>query len=558
MTHTVDPPERTRHDPGRRARRRAAPAVRRHRVYFGLIGLAVLAVLVLVPVLPSTPHAPGPSPTPVAAVPPGVTPPTPAYGTGTTVGGVRCGPGRRQVTWSVYAPACQPAWHGRNGGATSLGVTGSTITVAYRVAPVSQLMAQYPFLPAGILGLPAQEVATIDAYLAVFNRDFELYGRRVVLVPYGGTSDLLDGGPAGDARDATYVATTLRAFADLSLGDSGPIYTADLTARHVVSLDVEATTEAAYAAASPYQYSPGPNCTKGATATAAVLGRQLAGLDAARAGDADLTASVRRYGMLFADSTTGAGCSQAVEDDLAADHVAVHPVFAVATDLDHMAASAQAALLELRADRVTTVICSSCDPVMTLLAMRAADRLGYHPEWWLESDLAGGQTDTDALTRELPADQADHAISTGTPAGPAGSQEARRVLGLARPTPAAGPTVALIYQALLQLFDGLQLAGPDLTPAGLLSAMGRIPVSGPGGMFGPWRGRAGPYDPAAGFTVVAWDAATTSPSDGRTGAWVACDGGRTFAYPTAGRAVPARTPLECRPGTGRPDPGRGR
>ncbi len=48
--------------------------------------------------------------------------------------GVHCGPGVRQVPWSAYAPWCEPAYHGNNGGATAPGMTGNTITLTYRIA----------------------------------------------------------------------------------------------------------------------------------------------------------------------------------------------------------------------------------------------------------------------------------------------------------------------------------------------------------------------------------------------------------------------------------------
>ncbi|HET6911647.1 MAG TPA: hypothetical protein VFH54_20155, partial [Mycobacteriales bacterium] len=48
--------------------------------------------------------------------------------------GVHCGAGKRQVTWSVYAPPCVAKYTGNNGGATARGVTANTITLSYRVS----------------------------------------------------------------------------------------------------------------------------------------------------------------------------------------------------------------------------------------------------------------------------------------------------------------------------------------------------------------------------------------------------------------------------------------
>ncbi|HWC37696.1 MAG TPA: hypothetical protein VG476_04155, partial [Acidimicrobiales bacterium] len=62
---------------------------------------------------------------------------------GTAVSGVHCGPGVRQVPWSAYAPWCEPAYRGNNGGATALGVTGSTITLTYRIADSGESKAVF-------------------------------------------------------------------------------------------------------------------------------------------------------------------------------------------------------------------------------------------------------------------------------------------------------------------------------------------------------------------------------------------------------------------------------
>ena len=60
------------------------------------------------------------------------TAPAAAGTAGITKGGVQCNKGVLQVTWSVYAPECIPAYKGSNGGVTSWGVSGDTITLAFR------------------------------------------------------------------------------------------------------------------------------------------------------------------------------------------------------------------------------------------------------------------------------------------------------------------------------------------------------------------------------------------------------------------------------------------
>ena len=54
--------------------------------------------------------------------------------------------------WSAYAPACQPKWSGNNGGATSSGVTGTTITLTYRDAAAALMQEIYAVEPKSVVG----------------------------------------------------------------------------------------------------------------------------------------------------------------------------------------------------------------------------------------------------------------------------------------------------------------------------------------------------------------------------------------------------------------------
>jgi hypothetical protein len=437
-------------------------------------------------------------------------------------------------------------------------VTAHAIRVTVRLAAASNLSALSRVAPGGPFGPSASELATLDAYVAAFNRQFELYGRRVVLVPYQGRNDFvaedLGAGAVLTEEDAATAARTLHAFADVSLVDSSLPYDAALADDGVVSLGLPALPATDYAAAAPWEYTAGPDCTKAAEATGAVLGRQLAGGPAALAGDPGLRRTVRRFGIVSVALPAGAACARQTLAQLARHHVGVAesatlPFALSASDSGQSAAEAQAAVAQMKAGGVTSVICSPCDPLAPLVLMAAADRLDYHPEWWVEPALAGAQTDTDALTRILPPDQADHLISFGTAPLPYASQEAVRAFRAGEPDPGARPAAsfAATYMTLLELFDALQLAGPDLTPRNLAVAMGRLPRSLPGGMLGGWDGAAGPADPAATYSVLKWFAARPSPVDGRPGTWVACDAGRLFPYAGPGPRVPAHATLVCTP-----------
>ncbi len=530
-------------------RGRLRATVRRRRAFLVAALVALAAILLFVPEQTSAPSGVVRVPSSVY-VPAGVTPPNPGYASGVAVSGVRCGPGVRQVPWSAYAPPCEPVWHGNNGGATSPGVTAKTITISYREAATSQLTALYAFVPPSVIGTNQEEINTMNAYLNTFNKTFELYGRKVVLAPFQGKGDFISEDLGQDQaqaqEDAVTVATSLHAFADMSLIDSSAVYATDLALQHVVTSTLYENAASWYQKLSPWEYTPGPNCTKTAAAAGAILGKQLGGLPAKFAGSSALRSKTRTYGIIYPENPEAATCMNEDVAALAKYGQAVKAKVGFKFSLTQMVPSSQNAVAQMKAAGVTTVILSSTDPISPIFMMQAANKENYHPEWWFQSYFAGGETNTDTFTRLFPLNQAAHIIGAGNQAQPLANQEAIRAYYLGNPPPGQKPipSFAFTYQSLLQFFDALQLAGPDLTPANFEAAMKLIPKSAPSGMFGGWNGRSGPYDPASGYHVVRFDQSAVSALDGKKGAFIACDANALFSYSNAAN-VPAHKQLWC-------------
>jgi hypothetical protein len=542
-------------DPITAIRRRTTVAIRRHRVYLVVVLAALLALLLFVP--KSSPPGISQSTTTIH-VAGGITPPNPSYAHGTAINGVKCGTNVRQVPWSAYAPPCEPAWHGNNGGTTTRGVTGTTITISYREASTSQLAELYALVPPAVIGTNAEEIATLRAYINAFNKNFELYGRHVVLVPFAGKGDFIDEDLGEDQaqaqEDAVTVASSVKAFADMSLVDSSAVYSTDLAAQHVIASSLyenELSWSQQYA---PWEYTPGPNCTKAAIGTAAILGKQLGGLPASESGDPALKTGPRVYGLVYPQNPQAAACAKSDVSALERYHQKVVRSVGVEFSLAQLVQQSENAVAQMKAAGVTTIIVSSADPITPTFMMQAADKQGYYPEWWFQSYFAGGETDTDALTRLFPADQRDHIISTGNQAMPLAQQEAVRAYNIGNQTPGVKPIPSFIftYQSILQLFDALQLAGPDLTPQNFQAAMRLIPRSVPGGMLGGWNGKDGPFDASSGYKVVKYDNSSISGLDGLRGAFVSCDGGKEYSYDAHGSDVPRHQQLSCSSGAAGP------
>ena len=466
------------------------------------------------------------------------------------------------MPWSAYAPVCQPAWHGDNGGATASGVTARTITLVYRLAASNELQELYALIPPATVGTNDEAVRTMQAYINTFNRYFELYGRKVVLRTYNGQGNFITedtgAGLAEAQADALTVSSALHGFADMSLVDSSVIYTDALQARGVSSFGLYLQDAAWYASASPYQFTTGPDCTKGASALGALLGTGMSDRPAAYAGDATLRAKNRVYGVIYPDNSTATVCADHVEQALAAAGHASAVNVGFTFDPATLVQSSDDAVAQLRAHGVTTIICSSCDPVTPVFLLQAAHADGYHPEWVLQSYFAGNSVNQDALvrneiTKSGAADEAAGILAMGTASVSRDRQEAVKAYELGNGGSAAGllPSYPFVYGSMLYFFDLLQAAGPYLTPHTLRLAMANsasLVPSATGGQLGGWSFGSGVVDPAADYQLLRWSPTAPSPQDGQPGALLPCYGGRSFPFPDTGAPSAPAVPPHSQPG----------
>ena len=530
-------------------RRGAGDGVHRRRALAAALLLILALVLLALPeVSPSSTAAQAAS---QVTYLPGQTPMNAPYSSGTTVGGVTCGANIRQVPWSAYASACQPKWTGNNGGATAPGVTPTTITLTYREAATSILQELYTLVPPAVVGTNALAIQTMQAYINVFNKDFELYGRHVVLTPFNGQGNFIDedtGGGAPQAQaDAITAASSLHAFADMSLVDSSVAYTQDLQAQKVVAFGLYQQDEQWYQQNAPWQYTPGPNCTKSAAAIAAIFGKQLKG-ETAQFAAGGLQNDPRKLGIFYPSPPTQHACEQALVQDLAQYGVSPVAQASLTFDISQLPSESATAVAQMKQAGATTIICVGCDPISPIYYFESATADNYHPEWFFQSLYAANTTAGESWIRLLPADQRDQIITAGTPETSNEEAEAVHAFELGNTTPGAtiDPGFLLIYGSMIQFFDGLQAAGPNLTPSNLEAAMKAIPQSSPGGELGDWNGKDGPYDPASGFQILRFANDAVSPADGLKGTYEVCNDGTVYPYDDPASSLPASTPLVCK------------
>jgi hypothetical protein len=451
---------------------------------------------------------------------------TGAASDGIAVSGVKCGAGVRQVTWSPYSPMCVPRWSGNNGGATSHGVTGSTITLVLRKP------TDWDSLSAGT-GAPTFAQMQHDTQVLVnfFNGQFELYGRKVVVKTFNGqgsfTTETADQGQAAASADAQ-TASDLGAFVDGWPFATGTYADAE-AARKIIHF-APGNSLSSYKPNQPYRYGlpAGPVSETQGYGVAAVGCQRMANMKAAFAGDTAYQALNRKFAVLEPEQPAFAGGADVVVQQMKAKcNVQVEKI-TYSTDLSTMPQQATQITARLKADNVTTLFMLT-DPLMAQFMTSSASAQAYRPEWvftvWAQ-----------AMARQGDQSELAHAIVVApwhATIEPPSGRLCARIYKLADPggTPQGGPSgLDLNCPLLMAMYAGLQQAGPNLTPQTFESGWFHLPDSNGTSDFGRWSFAANQFSPLASFSLLWWNGSAKSQYDGGTGEFEPCRGPVDFPY----------------------------
>ncbi|MCL4449350.1 MAG: hypothetical protein M1483_06535 [Actinobacteria bacterium] len=505
--------------------------------------IIVLAALVVVLLLIPPYHQPQSYTS--ATVPSGNITPMPKPGSpGRTSSGIKCGPGVRQVPWSHYAPICEPAWHGNNGGATSPGVTAKTITIDYRQIASTALQAFYAFLPASVIGTNSKVIQAMNVYIKLFNKDYELYGRHVVLktfIPKGNFVQELDGAGTAQAQQDALTAKNLGSFADISTIGDTPIYQKYLSLQGIISYSLYGGTRSVFQQYSPYEYSVNKMCGSAMKADAAVIGKSLAGLPAIFAGDPAYHTKTRVFGLMYPNLPEWQNCMNTFESQLKAYGTTPAIVLPYSPNASTILGQTTSLMAQMKSAGVTTIVCPTCDFFTPILWSNGAETQNYYPEWYIA-------VYQDAYTQMIKQREWAHAFGLGAEYQPNTQQEAYKAFKIADPHGHYMISDYYIYEELLLFFDTLQAAGPDLTPATFKAGFANsesLPPSIPGGSYGGWAFGPGHFSPFSNFRIVWWDRSKTSPEDGKPGTWINCNNGTPYYYSNDAANLPDHQQLNC-------------
>ncbi len=419
-----------------------------------------------------------------------------------------------------YSPPCI-AFAGSNGGATSKGVTADTIKVTWRLpADNGSAAAVQSAAGDGIDITDSKEdiVRTIQGLTEYFNTHFQFYGRKIAMDVFDGrgvgADEIQGAGQDGANADAVTVADQKGAFLDASAGTAP--YTDALARRNVVSVGVNYLSEEWYTERHPYVWT-GVSCTQTVKMLAEYANKRLFGGTADHAGDG-LRGKPRKIGVVAPENSYYQDCVKTLAADLAKEHNSLAVSLSYALDINTISQDSSAIIARLSADNITSVLMVT-DPVSPLFFSSKATQQRYNPEWVLTGTAA---TDADVVAQQYDQDQWQHCFGLRTLfAGEAReATDAYAAFKAARPDQEpAGLALYGIYQRLLQMATGLQLAGPKLTPTTFGAGMQSF--SGGTGFYGSMRGREGLHTLQTDAEEVYYDRNATSSFNNARGAYVA-------------------------------------
>jgi hypothetical protein len=456
-------------------------------------------------------------------------------------------PGRSlQVPGDPYSPPCI-AFSGDNGGATSQGVTGNSITLTYRVTADGTTFQQQlaAFGGAQFNDTQSDIDRTIEGLADYFNSHFQFYGRKLTVKFFNGTgslvSELLGQGQAQADADAVTASQQYHAFGELN-GVTEP-YDDALAQQHVIAFGTPYLSANWMGQRAPYEWSIDTECNDVAT-TASEFGVKMlgsaSGHPTATYAGGSLKNQPRKFAVIAPDNPWYQDCANAsiAYSDSHGQHVSDDIQYQL--DLSTLSSQAASVVSKLQNDGVTTIFCG-CDPLFPIYLTSRAHEQGYYPEW---VDVGVALTDTDIVGQLF--DPADWAHAFGISyAGPTLPKAATLGYAAYKSVRSDEPAneVDLVYAQMYEMAIGIEMAGPDLTPQTFEEGMRAYPGSVQGASnaeFGTWKFPNGHYTPQMDSDIIYWDPAKTSPYNGKQGAYVVASP-RYYSgqYPTGAPPFPA-------------------
>ena len=382
---------------------------------------------------------------------------------------------------TVHAAQCVVPFDGDNGGATTPGVTADEILVVlYVTDPALDPLGAALVSGGGADVDPALTDEALQNYVRLYNEVYETYGRTVRLERFTGT---------GAADDVEAAKADAIAIADMKpfavIGGPGQATTpfaTELASRGVVCGPNCTISEPESILQENYPYMWGPLATpdQGAALAAEMVGKLAGPGKAELAGDDATRAKDRVYALVHYDTPTGdhQPIFEALRDALSDQGIDLEIDIPFELDLATIQENARTMIARLEQSGVTTVIFYG-DPFTPGPLTSEATAQDYHPEWILGPSVLADST---FFARMMDGEQWKNGFGmSGIPGrGAPDTNSSVHIYEWAFGAKPPSNTVTVSEPPLRAIFDGIHLAGPELTPETFRDGLFRYEPTGGG------------------------------------------------------------------------------
>lgn len=443
-------------------------------------------------------------------------------------------------TEDPLSPPCVPFFEGDNGGATAQGVTKDSIRIIFYndlgiegdMTRPWKLSDEQPDHEADAYGQQTYLVRTVKALFNFYQEAYLTYDRRIELIAVPAASGI---GSTSAQRiiDATNIQNEFHPFAVVHFGDNGQPFLTKMASYLVPGFGLNADVQrSTIEEAAPYAWSFFPDQESEAAWSASFICRKLRGRPARFSSDPLIQQKTRKFGLAFPQTSERGPESRQLAAKLQ-DYLAQECGLKATPDLattelivkkynDPAGGEAGAIMADFFRYGVTTVICY-CVPVqneITVTKMQnAAGALNYYPEWYWDHTSRMFR----AIWNELFAQDRQNGFGTTYHWRNLSFKEQYWYRAYLRKASGSIPNTRFgfdIYHLFLNLFQGLQGAGPLLTAKSVERGMftfnylDRTHLTAPIGGYGPYNRQAvSSYtfiDTGMGFW---WDPTGTPPGE---------------------------------------------
>lgn len=402
--------------------------------------------------------------------------------------GDRCDPetGRVKVP-SVYATPCVPVFEGDNGGATHPGVTDDTITIVrYLPDRGGDIAALLNSIDAN--DTQPQQTETVEDYLELYSSRAETYGRRFEVIEVSASGGLED--EVAARADAVQIATEIKPFAVIG-GPAldGGAFAEELARNEILCVGCGvALPESVIQENAPYVWGAQPSPDQSLSTLAPWINRTDEAAVAAGNPDGATNAvfspqfedTERKVGVIHYDRDPPIFGDTAEAQEAMFEETA-HESESYLFDLATMPEKATELIAKYKSAGITTILFLG-DPMMPVQLTKAATEQEYFPEWILAGAVL---TDTNMFGRLYDQEQMTQAFGISNLAVPT-IQDLQDPIVVYRwyfgadTLPPAPSQYALLQPPARLLVDGVNMAGPELTPDTFAQGLFRMPPSGGG------------------------------------------------------------------------------